>query len=150
MQQVPPQGKRTRQGNKTMTDDFITEKNSFKYRYDIDEITRLLNKSGISQGEFARKVGIRESTFNAMVRRRVGIVDFGALDKMSIELDVPMEWLVKKRDGFDAPIVPHKGKDGIFIPKRICRVCGDEFYPVRRNQVDCCRKCHYRRKYLKE
>lgn len=131
-----------------MADEFITERNSFKYRYDVDMIIRLLNRRGISRSEFAKKVGIKEGSFRVMVYRGIGTVDFDVLDKVAVELDVPMEWLVKKRAGCEASTVPHKDANGIFIPKRVCKACGDEFYPSRRNQEYCCRKCQQRRHTL--
>lgn len=126
---------------------FLTERNLHKYRYDFDEIVRILNSKRISGTAFARKIGLRADTFNRMIARRAQHIKLDLLDKMAVELDVPMEQIVKKKDSYEPRVASFC--DGTTVNRKVCPMCGEEFYTAKTGQVYCCSKCkdmEYRRK----
>lgn len=136
-----------KKANKAMIDIRITERNLHKYCYDMDEIRRLLNTRRMSGSDFAKRIGLKADTFNKMVARRAQHIKLGLLDKMAIELDVPMEQIVKIKDGYEPIIIPNS--DDATVYKKVCPVCGEEFLTTRILKKYCCPKCmnaEYRRK----
>lgn len=70
-----------------------------------EEIKRLIEKKGISQREFAKRIGMKESGFNHILKRRK--TKMTTIQKIASELGVAYYQLLESENKASEPVEPY-------------------------------------------